>query len=81
MNIVRKINEIFALTKEKDAEGAEVWIVSWYARYGEFSSDKNQVAKVFLNEQDADAFIKSLKDAQTLLQYTESIMITKEKQR
>lgn len=81
MNIVRKINEIFALTKEKDAEGAEVWMVSWDARWGDFSAEKNRVAKAFLDEKDADDFIKSLRDAQKLLQYTECIRIEKTKQK
>ena len=64
-----------------DAPGTEVWVVSWNARNGHFSGDSERVAKAFLHENDADAFIESLKEAKRLLQYTESINITKEKQK
>ena len=64
-----------------DAPGAEVWVVSWNARYGHYSDNSERVAKAFLCENDADTFIESLKEAKKLLQYTESINITKEKQK
>ena len=73
MKIVSKLNAIFKLSKVKDAE---VWMVSWDARYGEFCSEKECVSKAFLNYEDAKAFADSLKDAKKLLQYTESINIT-----
>lgn len=80
MNFKSKLNSIFGFNKVKDAEGAEVWIVSWDARYGDYSSDTRRVAKAFLLEEDAEAFAQSLYYAQTLLQNTNSIHITIRKQ-
>lgn len=76
MKIISKLNAIFKLSKVKDAEGAKVWMVSWDARYGEFSGEKERVAKAFLNYEDAEAFADSLKEAKKLLKYTERINIT-----
>lgn len=45
--MIRKINSIFGLFKQKDAEGAEVWVVSWAARYGDYSTDTKRVYKAF----------------------------------
>lgn len=75
MKIINKINGIFKLNKIKDAEGAKVWIVSWDARFGEYSGCKRRVAKAFLNYEDAISFSESLKEAKELLQYTEAINI------
>lgn len=80
MKITSKINEIFGLKKEKDAQGAEVWIVSWDARYGEYSGNMSRVAKAFLDYDDAHKFADSLRDAKKLLQYTENIDISIEEQ-
>lgn len=76
MKIVRKLNSIFKMNKVKDAEGAKVWMVSWDARYGEFSGEKERVSKAFLSYEDAKSFAHSLKEAKKLLQYTEGINIT-----
>lgn len=35
MKFTRKINEIFSKTKVRDAEGAEVWVVSWTSWSGD----------------------------------------------
>lgn len=75
MKIISRLNAIFKLSKVKDAEGAKVWMVSWDARYGGFSGEKERVAKAFLNYEDAEAFADSLKKAKKLLQYTENINI------
>lgn len=64
-----------------DVPGAELWLVSWNARWGEYSGNYNRVAKAFFNEKDADAFVESLRKAKELLQYTEKIDIKKEKQK
>lgn len=80
MNITSKINEIFGLKKVKDAQGSKVWIVSWDARYGEWSDSKSKVAKAFLDYDDAQKFAQSLRDARKLLQYTENIHISIEEQ-
>lgn len=81
MDITRKINEIFGLKKVKDAQGVEVWIVSWDARYSDSSWEKTRVAKAFLDYDDAQAFAQSLRDAKKLLQYTENINISVDKQK
>lgn len=75
MKFISKINALFSFQKEKDAEGAEVWLVSWNARYGEYSSDIKRIAKAFLLEEDAIAFAESLKQAQKLLHNTNDIHI------
>lgn len=75
MKFISKINSLFSFRKEKDAEGAEVWLVSWNARYGEYSGEKQRVAKAFLLEEDAIAFAESLKQAHKLLQNTNDIHI------
>lgn len=81
MKLIVKINEIFGIKKEKEAYGAEVWMVSWDARFGNYSSNTKRVSKAFLLENDAEAFAKSLKQAQELLQNTNSIGIMIEKQK
>lgn len=64
----------------KEVEGAEVWLVSWKARYGEYSSNFRRVAKAFLSEKSARDFANSLMEAKNLLQYTENTEIRVEKQ-
>lgn len=81
MNIIKKINQIITGYVTEDAEGAEVWLVSWKARYGSFQDEWERKAKAFLNKKDAEAFCKSLEDAQALLQYTENINITLKQQK
>lgn len=82
MKFISKINALFSVQKVKEADGAEVWIVSWDTVYS-YSSvfDKGRrVAKAFLVEEDAEAFAQSLRDAQKLLQNTNDINITIKKQ-
>lgn len=81
---------IFKFTKKKESviksynaetvDGAEVWMVSWYARMGSYYADRTRVAKAFLSEQDAINFKKSLEAAHNLLQNKENIEITIVKQ-
>ena len=80
MKFKEKLNSIFGFKAIKEAEGAEVYIVSWNARYGNYSTDTRRVAKAFLLEEDAEAFAQSLYNAQALLQNTDSIHITIRKQ-
>ena len=79
--MIRKINSIFGLFKQKDAEGAEVWVVSWLARYGNYSTDTKRVYKAFLSKEDAEAFANSLQAAQRLLQNTNYLGVRIEKQK
>ena len=77
--IKKKVEQI-PQTTNKEVEGAEVWMVSWDARFGEYSGNKKRAAKAFLNYEDAEKFKQSLIKAKELLQYTERIDIRVEKQ-
>lgn len=76
----RKKENVIRDYQVETVDGAEVWMVSWDARFDEFSHNKKRVAKAFLNENDAEAFKLSLEEAQKLLQYTENIHISVDKQ-
>ena len=80
LKFILKKNGIFKVKKEKEVEGAEVWIVSWDSRYGKYSDNIQKVAKAFLLKQDAIDFAQSLYDAHALLQNTNDIHINIEKQ-
>ena len=84
MKIIEKLNSLIRPHKVKEiveqVPGAHVWVVSWEARWGDFSSDKKRVAKAFLNEDDANQFAESLGMAHELLQNTNSLRIKIEKQ-
>ncbi len=75
MNIVKYITSLFEVKETKKVECAKVWVVCWDARYGSFRGDWERVSKVFLNENDAKAFVQSLKDAKSLLQIKENLRI------
>ena len=79
--MIRKINSIFCLNKQKDAEGAEVWVVSWVARFGDYSHNTQRVYKAFLSKKDAESFANSLHAAQRLLQNTNDLGVRIEKQK
>lgn len=76
----RKKENVIRDYQVETVDGAEVWMVSWDARFDEFSHNKKRVAKAFFNENDAEAFKQSLEEAQKLLQYTENIHISVDKQ-
>ncbi len=76
----RKKEEIIKGYQVETVDGAEVWMVSWDARFGEFSQNKKRVAKAFFSETDAETFKKSLENAQKLLQYEENMHISIDKQ-
>lgn len=78
---IGKRHSIIVSQNTKEVDGAEVWVVSWNARYGLYHTEWKRVAKAFLTEEDADTFIESLKNAMSVLQYTENIDIAKEKQK
>jgi hypothetical protein len=84
MKIIEKLNSLIRPHKVKEiveqVPGANVWVVSWDARYGDYSGDTKRVAKAFLNEDDANQFAKSLEMAHELLQNTNSLRIKVEKQ-
>ncbi len=82
MNFISKINAIFGVQKVKEAQGAEIWSVSWRTTkdYGYGCDFGKRVFKAFLLKQDAEAFAKSLRDANELLQNKANIDITIERQ-
>ena len=84
MNFIAKLNKLVRPHKVKEiveeVDGAHVWIVSWEARFGDYSQDKKRVAKAFLNEDDANQFAESLEMANELLQNTNNLRIKVEKQ-
>jgi hypothetical protein len=84
MKFIKKLNNLVRPHKVREiveeVDGAHVWMVSWEARFGDFSQDKKRVAKAFLNEDDANQFAESLEMAQQLLQNTNSLRIKVEKQ-
>lgn len=75
MKITEKIHSIFKVVKSKEVKGAEVWLVTWNARYGEYHGNYERCAKAFLSYDDALEFAKSLEDAKKLLNYSENIYI------
>ena len=81
MNIVKYITSLFEFKETRKVECAKVWMVSWDARYGSYNGDWERVSKAFLNENDAEAFAQSLKDAQKLLQIKEGLRIEVEEQK
>lgn len=80
MSFKSKLEKLFKLQLVREVEGAEVYLVSWSSRYGEYSNDTKRVAKAFFNYDDAKQFAKSLEDAHKLLQNTTNINIHIEKQ-
>jgi hypothetical protein len=81
MNIVKYITSLFEFRETKKVECAKVWMVSWDARYGSYYGNWERVSKAFLNQDDAYAFAKSLKDAKKLLQIKEGLRIEVEEQK
>lgn len=84
MEFIKKLNSLIRPHKVKEiieeVDGAHVWVVSWNARCGDYSTDVKRVAKAFLNEDDANQFAESLEMAQELLQNTNNLRIKVEKQ-
>lgn len=84
MKFISKLNNLIRPHRVKEiveqVDGAHIWIVSWEARYGDYAHDRKQVAKAFLNEDDANQFAESLEMAQELLQNTNRLRIKIEKQ-
>ena len=80
MSVVEKIHNIITGYQKKEVKGFEAWTVSWRARNGSYPSDYKLVAKTFLNKEDAETFVESLKEAKRLLQYTEYTGIEIKKQ-
>lgn len=81
MKVIEKIHSIITGYHKEEVKGFEAWTVTWWARHSDLYYDKEMKAKVFIDKKAAEAFAESLHDAQKLLEYTEDIKITVEKQR
>lgn len=79
LKFFKKKNKI-AQIEAKEVDGAEVWMVSWTARHGNYYADMRRCAKAFLTEDDANDFKKALEEAQNILQNTNNIDIQVVKQ-
>lgn len=79
MKFIKKLNPLFLLSKAKEAEGTEVFMVYWHivtsTPSGSFWDKGRQVSKAFLLEDDAKAFADSLKRANNLLQNKNNIEV------
>ena len=80
MKLFKKVENLVSKVVTEQVEGAKVWMVSWDARYGEYSSNFTRKAKAFFSSTDAEKFAESLRQAQKLLCYTENIRIKVEEQ-
>ena len=80
MKFLPKLNALFNVQKVKEVNGAQVWLVSWDARTGDYHGDRKRVAKAFLLKEDAIQFAETLEQAHALLQNTNNLRITIEKQ-
>ena len=76
----RKKEQVVRKCEVEEVDGAEIWMVSWDARFGEYRSDVKRTAKAFFSEKDANDFKDSLYKAKALLQNTENLHITVERQ-
>lgn len=83
MNIISKLNSIFSY-KEKEVEGAEVWMVYWNSYSNGISIEYPKVerkSKAFLREEDAISFAENLKHSLNVLQFNLDIRVKIEKQK
>lgn len=75
-----KLKKLLVPTGEtKKVDAIEVWTVSWWSRYNEYSFGVNKEFEVFISEGEAEDFAKSLRDAFKLLRYTSGTKITVDK--
>ena len=85
MELFRKKEQI-PTGEVREVDGVQVWMVSWNALENSGYSSPSLVsdvrkAKAFMNRDDADDFVESLKNAMKLLQCTYQIGIKVEKQK
>ena len=54
----------------KRVDAVKLWIVTWYSRNGQYSSDIVKEYEAFTSEEAATEFAESLKNAYALLRHT-----------
>lgn len=59
----------------KQVDAIKLWIVAWYSRHGQFSSDTTKEYEAFTSEEAATEFAESLKNAYALLRHTSGTRI------
>jgi len=65
----------------KEIETVQLWVVSWWARYGEYSGNVDKQFEAFTSEKAANEFADSLKAAYKLLRHTSGTRVVVEKQK
>ena len=63
-----------------DLPRRKIWLVSWKARRGEYSSDTERTSMAFFDAKDAQKHIEKLEYAKRILRYKEDIEIRLEEQ-
>lgn len=63
-----------------DLPQRKIWLVSWKARRGEYSSETERTSIAFLDAKDAKKYIEKLEYAKKILRYREDIEIRLEEQ-
>ncbi len=64
----------------KDLPQRKIWLVSWKARHGEYSSETERTSIAFFDAKDAKKYIEKLEYAKKILRYKEDIEIRLEEQ-
>jgi hypothetical protein len=63
-----------------ELDGLQVWMVRWVSRYGDYHGNTQQEAQAFTNEEDANHFAQSLRDAFALIRHTSQAYVDVESQ-
>ena len=58
----------------------KIWVLSWKARHGEYSSETERTSIAFFDAKDAKKYIEKLEYAKKILRYKEDIAIRLEEQ-
>lgn len=64
-----------------ELETVDMWVVSWYARYGEYSGETHPCYQSFFSQEDAYALANALMNANKLIGNTSGTKVNVEKQR
>ena len=64
----------------KDLPQRKIWLVSWKARHGEYSSETERTSIAFFDAKDAKKYREKLEYAKKILRYKEDIAIRLEEQ-
>lgn len=65
-----KKTEVPISNKVKEVETVQLWVVTWYSRYGPYSGDVQKEYEAFTSEEEANTFAESLRNAFKLIRHT-----------